>query len=115
MATEMPERVQPADGAEVVDFPWDDARTAVSAFDAAADKIHDQLGLRPDMRDTLDEWVGTYRNEFDDTDDRLMAYGDAAKDNLRVYAGAVVQGAESANAEQRRKNEECREQERVPA
>jgi hypothetical protein len=115
MATEMPERVEPVDGAEEVDFPWSDARTAIAALDAAADKIHDQLGHRPDMRDTLDEWEGTYRNEFDDTDARLMDHGSAAKDNLRVYAGTIVRGAESANAEQRRINEQHSEQQRQPA
>lgn len=104
MATEMPARVEPENGAEEVDFPWSDARTAVAALDAAADKLHDQLGRRPDMRGTLDEWEGTYRNEFDDTDDRLMAYGSAAKDSLRVHASAIARGAESANAEQRRIN-----------
>jgi hypothetical protein len=114
MATEMPERVEPVDGADEVDFPWSDARTAVAALDAAADKLHDQLGHRPDMRGTLDEWEGTYRNEFDDTDDRLMAYGSAAKDSLRVYAGAIAQGAEHANAQQHRLNEQHEEQ-RQPA
>jgi hypothetical protein len=114
MATEMPERVEPVDGADEVDFPWDDARTAVAALDAAADKLHDQLGHRPDMRGTLQEWEGTYRNEFDDTDDRLMDYGSAAKDNLRVYAGTIAHGAERANAEQHRLNEQ-REEQRQPA
>lgn len=115
MATEMPERVEPVDGAEEIDFPWSDARTALPALDAAADEIHDQLGHRPDMRATLDEWEGTYRNEFDDTDDRLMDYGSAAKDSLRVYAGAIVQGAESANAEQRRMNDRYAEEQRLSA
>jgi hypothetical protein len=115
MATELPERVEPVDGAHEVDFPWSDARTAVAALDTAADKLHDQLGQRPDMRGTLHEWEGTYRNEFDDTDDRLMAYGSAAKDNLRVYAGAIARGAESANAEQRRMNERHLEEQRQPA
>jgi hypothetical protein len=115
MATEMPERVEPVDGADEVDFPWSDARTAVATLDATADKIHDQLGQRPDMRATLDEWEGTYRSEFDDADDRLMAYGNTAKDNLRVYAGAIARGAESANAEQRRINDQHLENQRQPA
>jgi hypothetical protein len=113
MATELPERVPPEDGAEEVDFPWSDARTAVTALDAAADKIHDQLGHRRDLRGTLDDWEGTYRNEFDDTDNRLMDYGDAVKNNLRVYAGTIVQGAEHANAEQTRINDQRSEEQRL--
>jgi hypothetical protein len=105
MATEMPERVEPIAGAVEVEFPWAEARAAVTALDAAAARLEDQLGQRPGMVDEpLHQWEGAYRDQFNDGHSRLLTYGSYVKGNLRSYASGIATGAENANAEQRQNN-----------
>jgi hypothetical protein len=104
MAAEMPARVAAVEGAYEVYFPWETATSAVSALNAASSTLDSQLGTRPDMVGTLGEWVGTYRDEFDDTHGRITSTASGLKDRLTTQASAIVAGAEDANQAQREHN-----------
>jgi uncharacterized protein YukE len=100
MAAEMPAQVQPVDGAEVVDFPWASASSAVSALNAASSTLGSQLGARPGMLDTLNDWVGSYRDEFDPAYRRISSTASGLKETMATLASNIVSGAEDANARQ---------------
>lgn len=104
MAAEMPARVEAVEGAVVVDFPWSAATSAVAALNAASSKLGDQFDARSGMLDTLDDWEGTYREEFDSTYGRLWQVGTGLKGTLTSLASSIVTGAEDANQEQRDNN-----------
>jgi hypothetical protein len=105
MAAEMPARVQPVEGAEIVNFPWDAALDAVAAFNAAEATLGDQLGGRPAMVDTIVDWVGTYRDEFNSAYSRITGTGTGLKESLAVQASQIVGWAENANQAQRTNND----------
>lgn len=107
MAAEMPARVEAVDGAAVVDFPWEAAGSAVEAYNAASSTLESQLGARPDMVGTLDDWLGTFRDDFDDTYARLTTVAGGLKERFTSLASLIVGGAEDANAEQRQNNQQA--------
>jgi hypothetical protein len=104
MASELPARVEAIEGARVVEFPWAAAGTALAALDAAASTLESQLGARPGMVDTLVDWVGSYRDEFDGAHQRITSTASGLKGTLATLASSIVTGAESANQEQRQTN-----------
>lgn len=104
MALELPARVEAVEGALVVEFPWAAAATAVAALDAASSTLESQLGARPGMIGTLDDWVGTYRDEFDEAHQRITSTASGLKGTLATLASSIVTGAENANQEQRQNN-----------
>jgi hypothetical protein len=104
MASEMPARVEPVDGAVVVDFPWEAATGAVAELDAASATLDSQLGTRADMVGTLEDWVGTYRNEFEDADGRMTSTAGGLREAIVALASSIVTGAETANQQQRASN-----------
>ncbi|HEY8524315.1 MAG TPA: hypothetical protein VIL48_05085 [Acidimicrobiales bacterium] len=104
MAAELPERVQPVENAIVVDFPWEAAGSAISAINAAVSELESQLGARPGMIETLSDWEGAFRDEFDDAHSRIMSSASGIKEALASLASSIVTGAENANAEQRTNN-----------
>lgn len=105
MTAEMPARVQPVDGAEVVSFPWGEATNAVAAFNAAAATLGEQLGGRPAMVDTLVDWVGTYRDEFNAAYSRITSTGSGLRESLTRQAWQIVNWADDANQAQRANND----------
>jgi uncharacterized protein YukE len=104
MAAEMPARLEPVEGARAVDFPWEAATSAVSALNNAVSTLDSQLGARPGMVDTLSEWRGSFRDEFDDAHGRMMSTASGLKETLTSLAASIVGGAGSANEEQRQIN-----------
>lgn len=104
MASEMPARVDAIDGAVVVDFPWEAATSAMAELDAASATLDSQLGTRADMAGTLDAWLGTYRDEFDDADGRMTSTASGLRESLATLASSIVGGAEDANEQQRAAN-----------
>lgn len=104
MTSQLPVPVEPVDGAVVVEFPWDAATDAVEALARAASEVDNQLGTRPQMVETLDDWVGSYRTDFDVADIRTTTVGMGLKDELVLLASAIVTEAEEANQQQRNNN-----------
>lgn len=104
MAAQMPARTEPVDGAMVVDFPWDAATAAVNALNDAVSTLDSQLGARPGMVDTLSDWRGQFRDEFDDAHQRITSTASGLKETLASLASSIVSGAESANGEQSQNN-----------
>ncbi|MGH9210055.1 MAG: hypothetical protein ACRD2C_05165 [Acidimicrobiales bacterium] len=104
MAAEMPARVDPAENAAEVDFPWGAATTAVAALNAAGSTLASQLGARPPMVDTLVDWEGTYRQDFDVANHRITTTASGLREELARKASAIASAAEDANEEQRQNN-----------
>jgi hypothetical protein len=107
MAAEMPVRVQPVAGAVVVDFPWSEASTAVTALNDAVTALGTQLEARATLAPTIVDWAGTYRNEFNGADNRLTTTATGLRETLAAVASWIVGGAESANQAQRDRNTEA--------
>jgi hypothetical protein len=61
------------------------------------------------MSGGLAEWSGPFRDEFDRADAGLAAAAIDVEDGLVRKAGAIVDGAEAANAAQVRRNHELAE------
>lgn len=113
MAAEMPVRVESADGAEVVDFPWTAATDAVAALNAAASTLDTQLDTRVGMVPSLADWTGTYRTEFDDAEARITGVAADVKETLTRVAHWIVGGAEAANHQQTTNNADADADQRV--
>lgn len=96
----MPARPAIEAGAEVVDFPWDDATAAVQALDAAANELSAQIETRGEMRQTITDWQGAYRDEHDDEHSSLATSLWGLVGTLVFRGGAIVGGAEDAAAQQ---------------
>lgn len=104
MAAEMPVKVEPVDGADVVDFPWADARAAVAALNRAAATLGTQLETRASMGSTIADWTGAFRTEFDTALTRITGLASGLKETLTRMGYWIVSGAEAANQEQRTSN-----------
>lgn len=104
MAAELPVQVQAVAGATEVDFPWADAATAVTALNDAVSTLGSQLEARATLAPSIVDWVGTYRDEFDQADSRLTTTATGLSETLATRASAIVGGAERANEEQRLRN-----------
>ena len=105
MAAEMPTRVDPAPGAYEVEFPWEAASAAVAALNAAESMLGSQLGARPAMVETIVDWEGRYRDQFNHKDTEIREQdGPPLKEDLARLASSIVSEAESANQEQRNNN-----------
>lgn len=104
MAAELPARVEAVDGATVVDFPWEAASNAIDALEVASSTLDSQLGTRADMVGTLDDWEGSFRDEFNDAHDGITSTASGLKEELTSVASRIVGGAESANEAQRQNN-----------
>jgi hypothetical protein len=61
------------------------------------------------MSGGLAEWSGRFRDEFDRADAGLAAAAIDVEDGLVRKAGAIVDGAEAANAAQVRRNHKLAE------
>ena len=114
MAAEMPAKVEPVAGADVVDFPWAAARTAVSTLNAAASTLDSQLESRATMHPTISDWTGAYRTEFDTAHDRITTSAGGLKETLTRMAYWTVGGAEAANHQQGTNNANVPETQPVP-
>lgn len=108
MAHEMPARPVVADGAVVVDFPWEAAEAAVAALDAAVAELTVQSEGHPLLRTTITDWEGAFRDEHDDAYYRLTTTLWGVLGQLSFRAGAIVAAAEEAVDEQIRRNESAR-------
>ena len=114
MAAEMPAKVEPVAGAEVVDFPWGAARTAVSALNAAASTLDSQLEARVAMHPTIADWTGAYRTSFDAAHSRITESASGLKETVTRMAFWIVGGAEAANHQQTTHNAAVPETQPVP-
>jgi uncharacterized protein YukE len=96
----MPEPVDPAPGAEVVEFPWSEASSAVTKLDSASTELENQVTFREAMYPSLDEWEGDHHDDFVETYDSLMSRAAGIVETLGSVATAIVGGAEDAAADQ---------------
>lgn len=101
----MPERVVAVDGASVVSFPWATAAGAVAALTSAAAALGAQAEGRASMLATIDRWSGGMRDDFDEKHAHLAAMAAGLVETLTARAGAIVDAADEANAEQARRND----------
>jgi hypothetical protein len=101
---DMPAPVEPAPGAEVVEFPWDAAASAVGALHEAAATLRGQLDSRAALLPTIVDWEGSYRDDFDAAYTRLTATASGLAETLASRAGSVISAAETAAAQQMANN-----------
>lgn len=106
MAIEMPERVLPVSGAAEVDFPWALATSVLTAINDLIATLTSQLELRPGMVETLIDWEGWYRDDFNTKYGELTTTASGLLETASYRASAVATMAENANADQRRENRE---------
>ena len=99
--------MQHLEDAVVHDFPWGPATTAVAALNAAGSTLQSQLGARPPMVETLADWKGAYRQDFDVANHRITTTASGLREELARKASAIVSAAEDANDQQRQNNEEA--------
>jgi hypothetical protein len=104
-AAHMPARVQPVDGARVVHFPWEAARAAVAALNDARAALGTQLDNRVDMYNTLGDWRGVFRDDFNSAESRITAVAIGLRDAFGRKAAAIVSAAVDANDRQRDYND----------
>ena len=104
MAHEMPARPEVAEGARVVDFPWDAAEAAVAALDAAVAELQVQADGHARLRGEIGDWEGAYRDEHDDAWYGLLTRLWGVMGSLSFRAGAIVHAAEEAVEQQLRYN-----------
>ena len=105
MAAEMPTRVEPGPGADEVQFPWAAASAAVAALNAAVSMLGSQLDARPAMVETIVDWEGGYRDQFDHKEAQIRQRdAPPLREELARLASSIVSEAESANQEQRNNN-----------
>lgn len=97
---ELPAQVAPAAGAEVVEFPWSRASSALAQLDLAATELGNQLTARGGMTPSLVDWEGGYRDDFDETYEAIMDTASGLVETLNSVASAIVSGAEDAVADQ---------------
>jgi hypothetical protein len=115
---DLPDRVARARGASEASYPWDQAAELVTTLRDMADRLAANFEDRTKARDDLLDWDGPYRVEFDETAQRLewRAVGTGGlTESLRLAASRVVDGADEANRDQRRRNdfaEDLREEDR---
>jgi hypothetical protein len=104
MAEELPARVEPADESVRVSYPWNEAAAALTALNVAAATLRSQLSARPGMDETLEDWEGSYRVDFDVANFRITAAAGGLADEITLFVGRIVGSAENANQLQRNLN-----------
>lgn len=107
---EMPEQVLPAEGAEEVAFPWSQAGSMRDQLISAADKLAEQFATREEMVSSIADWEGIFRNDFNTTYSGLESTAtgpDGLIEKLRTVAGDILNGADKANEEQTRLNNQA--------
>lgn len=97
---EMPAPVEPVPGADVVNFPWDEAATAVAVLHDAAATLRAQLDDRSLLLPSIVDWEGSYRDDFDVTYQGLILVTTGLAASLTSRASGIVSVAESAKAKQ---------------
>lgn len=102
---ELPAKVEPAQNAIPVAFPWEEARAAVAVLNDAKSLLDEQLDRRAAMHGSISAWEGGYRDEFDEKYWRLTMSGSGLVRTLATRASSIVAGAEEANARQRINND----------
>jgi hypothetical protein len=112
---ELPARVRATDGAEVIDFPWASAASAMAAVQHAAGGLSASLEARAMMHPAIVDWRGAYRDEFDLAHRRLVAAAGDLVERAAGRAQSVVAAAEAANDRQRWRNERAAADERAGA
>jgi uncharacterized protein YukE len=105
----MPEPVEPAPDAEIVEYPWAEASSAVAELDLTATELDNQIVGRGGMYPTLDEWQGGYHDDFVETYDSLMSRASGIVETLSSVATAIVDGADDAAADQFTANNQAAE------
>lgn len=107
MSAELPARVQPDPDAQVADFPWGPAGTAISAINDAVSTLTTQLEQRATLLPTIVDWSGSFRDEFDTAYAQVTGTGSGVKETLQTLASSIVSGAEEANSAQSIYNNEA--------
>jgi uncharacterized protein YukE len=105
----MPDPVEPAPDADVIEYPWSEASGAVTELDNAAAELDAQLVARAEMYPNLDEWEGGYHDDFVQTYDSLVSRASWIAETLNSVATAIVTGAEDAAADQFTANNQAAE------
>lgn len=103
--TVLPTKVEPVSGARRAPFPWTEAAALVAALDDAATTLQSQLDSRPAMIDTIVDWVGMFRDDFDTTYSEVTGAATDLRTSCATAAGAIATDAEAANSLQRTYNQ----------
>lgn len=103
----LPQRIEPVEGAVAVNFPWTAAADAIESLRSVKSMLTSQLDVREGMRSTLDDWVGTFRDDFDDKYGTLRGVASELSGRLARRAASIVGGAEDANYQQQLNNNQA--------
>ena len=109
MAVDMPLRVDAVPGAEVVEFPWTEASAVLAALADAAATVSSSLESRAEMWESISDWEGTLRQDFNETYLRLASAAIDLVERGPGRAQSVVNAADDANTDQTRANEAAEE------
>lgn len=109
--TALPQRVMPADGATIVNFPWGSAGDVAAALDAIKAGFDGYLDftMNPSIQ-LLVDWQGQFRQDFDETIDALWTDLGYLNTDCLTGANNVVTAAENANEDQQDANEQAAEE-----
>jgi uncharacterized protein YukE len=105
----MPARTEAVPHARVVELPWASATSVVAAIDEAATALSASFESRAAMAGTISDWQGAYRQDFDETYQRLAAVATDLVERAPSRAQSVVSAADDANTEQTLENERAQE------
>lgn len=100
MSAEMPLPRWAVAGAESVDFPWLQAYAVVAALNDVSATLASQIEARRVMVETIVDWEGSYRDEFDQAHERLTAHAAGMIETAASQASSLVDAAEDANSQQ---------------
>lgn len=109
MGIEMPGRLEAVSGAEVVEFPWSEASAVLAAVADAATTLSSSLESRATMWESISDWEGTFRQDFDETYLRLTGAATNLVERGPGRAQSIVTAADDVNADQSRLNEAAEE------
>jgi hypothetical protein len=100
MPTDLPMPVETAWGASRVDFPWTEAQLVIDALEDVRATLGLQLLLRSSKLETISEWTGPKRDEFDEKYAELSATGSDLWERASSRVGDVLDRADNANQQQ---------------
>lgn len=111
MSTELPYPPVPAHGAIEVGFPWAGAEVVVGALDVFKEALRVHADTRPGMVDTLVDWAGRFRDDFDETMGEIGTEVGYLNEDCGTATVRVADDAYDAADEQQQNNRDAQDQE----
>lgn len=107
MSWELPALPVVAEGADVIMFPWGAAEGLLTALDDVVTALNSDADVRPGMVDTLSDWSGQFRNDFDETYASIMGDAGYLAVDCGTNQGYVVADAEAVVDDQQAENRQA--------